>query len=59
MYVDPKAVMFLIGSEMDFEVCPPPTPRKTKILTLQGYLAHKKLPPPLGPYRVTMPKALW
>ena len=25
---------------------------------LQGYLAHKN-PPPLGPYRRTMPRALW
>jgi len=25
---------------------------------LQGYLAHKKLPP-LGPYSRTMPRALW
>jgi hypothetical protein len=27
--------------------------------SLQGYLAHKKLPPPLGPYTRHMPRALW
>ena len=27
--------------------------------TLQGYLAHKKPPPPLGPYSRAMTRALW
>jgi len=26
---------------------------------IQGYLAHKKQPPPLGPYRRPMPRAIW
>ena len=27
--------------------------------TLQGYLAHKKHPPLLGPYSRTIPRVLW
>jgi len=36
-------------------------PVRWRLFWLQGYLAHTKLPPPLGPYSRTtcMPKALW
>jgi len=46
----------------EWAVAKPATPSAQHItyltVRLQGYLAHKKTPP-LGPYRITMRRALW